>query len=190
VQGRSAVILAVLVLAPFLSAGCGSRGGVPKGAPTQVVRASAARAMVAGTARLIVDGPDGRHSEGVVDLKDHAGTLTVSAPGFAASATMGGHVADRALDRPEYTDPLAVLELVRYATHVDPFGGLLVRGAGTVRYDVDIAQPGERPFYADVYVDPRGRVRRLTVPEDRADHRVTDRDVRLARQITIDVVFG
>jgi hypothetical protein len=180
----------VLVLAPFLSGACGSRGGIPKGTPTEVVRASAAKAIGSGAARLIVDGPDGRHSEGVVDLAHHGGTLTVSAPGTAAaSIRLGAHVADRALDRPEYTDPLAVLELVRYATHVDPFGGLLVRGVGTVRYDVDIAEPGGRPFYADVYVDPRGRVRRLTVPEDRADHRVTDRDVRLARQITIDVAF-
>jgi hypothetical protein len=189
VQARSAAVFVLLVVL----AACGSdRGGVPKGTPAEVVQGSAPRTAAAGRARVIVDGPDGRHSEGVVDFAAGSGTLAVSAPGVpAVSVTVGATPPALAavLARPEYTDPGSVIALVRYADNIDPFGGLLVRGVGTVRYDVNLRPPGQRPFYADVYVDSQGRVRRLTVPDDRNDHRVTGTEARLARQITIDVVY-
>lgn len=144
---------------------------MPSGPPLDVVRRSADLTLSAGPAQVFVDGPDGRHSEGTL-----RGTMRRTGPSTG-------------VDRPEYTDPAAVLTLVRYAEHVDPFGGLLVRGAGTIRYDVNLHPPGQAPFFADVYVDSRGRIRRLTVPDDRGDHRVTDKEVRLARLITIDVVY-
>jgi hypothetical protein len=171
-------------------AGCGrDRGGAPEGRPIDVVRRSADTTLHAGSVQVFIDGPDGRHAQGTVDLAARSGTLTLTAPTTVAMTVPLGGSAPAPFDRIEYTDPAAAIDMVRHAEAVDPFGGLLVRGAGTVRYDVNIRLPGQLPFFADVYVDSHGRVRRLTLPDDRKDHRLTDKDVRLARLITIDLVF-
>lgn len=182
-------MLLLAVLAPLL-AGCGrDRSGVPEGEPLAVVRGAADKTLAQTRARVFADGPDGRHSEGTVDLAARTGTLVASAPGVGSVTVAVGGSAPGPLNRIEFTDPAAVVDMVRHAEQVDPFGGLLVRGAGTVRYDIRIRLPGQEPFFADAYVDSQGRLRRLTVPEDRKDHRVTDRETRLARLITVDLVF-
>jgi hypothetical protein len=179
-----------MIAAALTIAACGQdRGGGPQGRPEAVVRASADTTLRQRSAHVFVDGPDGRHSEGTVDPAARTGTLTLTAPGLSATTITAGGTAPKPLDKAEYTDPLAVVDLVRHAQDVDPFGGLLVRGAGAVRYDVHIRPPGQQPFFADVYVDKQGRVRRLTVPEDRTDHRVKDNEYRLARLITVDLVY-
>jgi hypothetical protein len=181
-----------LFFAAALAAGaCGQdRGGAPEGSPAAVVHGAADKTLAVHRARVVVDGPDGRHSEGVVDLPARLGTLTFTAPGVAsASFPIGSPPPSLPAEfrRIEYTDPVAVIELVRHAEKIDPYGGLLVRGAGTVRYDVNIRLPGQEPFFADVYIDSGGRLRRLTVPEDRKDHRPKDRERRLQRLITVDL---
>ena len=178
-------ILTVGLLAVGLLAGACSKGG--DSPPPQAVVHGAA--TLSGQARIYVDGPDGRHAEGDVDLGARTGSLTLTAPASPARTIGLGAAVPPPFDRPEYANPPAVLELVRYAERIDPFGGLLVRGTGAVRYDVHIRPPGQAPFFADVYVDRQGRLRRLTVPEDRNDHRVKDSEYRLARLITIDVVY-
>jgi hypothetical protein len=182
-MAAAAVALAAL-------AACGQdRGGGPQGSPEAVVRQSADTTLRQATAKVFIDGPDGRHSEGTLDPAARTGSLTLTAPGLAPLTIAVGGTGPKPLDKAEYTDPLAVVDLVRHAQDVDPFGGLLVRGAGAVRYDVHIAPPGAPRFFADVYVDKQGRVRRLTVPEDRSDHRVKDSEYRLARLITVDLVY-
>lgn len=179
-----------LLTVAILAGACGrDRGGAPEGTPIDVVRRSADLTLHTAAAEVFVDGPDGRHAQGTVDLAARSGSLTLSAPGQSPVTVGMGAAGPAGFDRIEYTDPAAAIDMIRHAEAVDPFGGLLVRGAGTIRYDVNIRLPGQLPFFADVYVDTHGRVRRLTVPENRRDHRVTDREVRLARLITIDLVF-
>lgn len=185
--------LGLALAALVLVGACGSEGGaaVPKGEPTHIVRGAADRTIAAGTAHVFIDGPDGRHSEGVVDLRTRTGTLKVKGADLPERTVPFG-ATDGLPDpyrRIEYTDPAAVAELVRHAETVDPFGGLSVRGVGAVRYDIHIRLPGQQPFFADAYIDAKGRLRRLTVAEARDDHRVTDREYRLARLITVDFVF-
>lgn len=189
-----------LVVAAFaLLAACGGGDGpaVPTGEPMDIVRNAAERTRLAGRAQVFADGPDGRHVEGTVDLATGKGSLSLRGPELEAAntqATAGTIPPAGALPdsyrRIEYLDPAATVDLVRHVETVDPFGGLTVRGAGVIRYDITIRPPGEDPFFADAYVDAKGRLRRLTVAEDRKDHRVNDREYRLARLITIDIVFA
>lgn len=194
---RATAVLAVAaVVVSLVVAGCGrDRGGGPTGEPAAVVKGAADRSLAEHRVEVFIDGPDGRHVEGTVDLAARTGSLTLRAPGVAPSTSamgagdIGAAAGPEPFRRVEYTDPAAVADLVRYAERVDPFGGLLVRGVGTIRYDIHIRPPGQAPFFADAYVDSQGRLRRLTVPEDRNDHRVTDREYRIARLITIDYVY-
>lgn len=194
---RLALCLAVAAFALLAACGDGDGPAIPKGKPMDVVRNAADITRAAGSAAVFVDGPDGRHVEGTVELATGKGSLSLRGPELSAPKTdvAAGAIplADTLPDsyrRIEYLDPAATVDLVRHVETVDPFGGLTVRGAGVIRYDITIRPPGEAPFFADAYVDAKGRLRRLTLAEDRKDHRVNDREYRLARLITIDIVFA
>jgi hypothetical protein len=183
------------VLAATVTTGCGrDRGGGPKGEPLAVVLGAADRSEREAKVHVYVDGPDGRKSEGMVDLAQGEGTMAVTPRGGSPiDVALGQPVPDAVpveLRRIEYTDPRAVVDLVRHVIDVDPYGGILVRGVGTIRYDVHIGLADGSRFYADVFVDSQNRLRRVNVPEDRADPRPAQRERRLPRLITVDFVYS
>jgi hypothetical protein len=110
-------------------------------------------------------------------------------------------------DYPELRHPLALVDLVRGALEVVSYGGTAVRDASTFRYEtvIDVeaavrATPDERKaavramadrlgapaFYADVWVDAEGRIRRVQVPVEKTVERPGNRDRSRPRLITVD----
>jgi hypothetical protein len=109
---------------------------------------------------------------------------------------------------PELIDPALAVDYVRGAIDIVPYGGAEVRGASTIRYsfnvDLDIAAAhasdaprqaavgairtalGRPTFYADVWVDTAGRIRRVQVPLDKRDKRPGYRDAVLEKLVTVD----
>ncbi|HZQ29136.1 MAG TPA: hypothetical protein VFA94_15670 [Acidimicrobiales bacterium] len=186
--------LSLTVAALVLLAGCGNRDtSGPQGDPTAIVHGAAGHTVAAGRAQVAIAGPGGFHAEGSVNLATRQGRMLVGVPGQSDVAVDPGPpptTLPEPVRRVEYTDPSAMLALLRSATKVDPYGGVQVRSVGTIRYDVTIDHGGTR-FYANVYVDSEGRCRRIEVPEDRHEPRPSDRAPFLARIITIDFVsFG
>ena len=104
--------------------------------------------------------------------------------------------------------PLSVVDLVRGAVEVVSYGGTAVREASTFRYEIVIdveaavrATPegrkaavrhladrlGAAAFYADVWVDGEGRIRRVQLPVDKTVQRPGNRDRSRPRLITVDL---
>jgi hypothetical protein len=183
--------LSLAVAGLVLLAGCGSRDtSGPQGNPTAIVHGAAGHTVSAGQAQVAVAGPSGLHADGTVNLATRQGRIVVSVPGQAPVSVEPGPPAPtlpESVRRVEYTDPSAMLALLRSATKVDPYGGVQVRAVGTIRYDV-IIQHNRSSFYANVYVDSEGRCRRIEVPEDLGQKRPSDRSPFIARIITIDFV--
>ena len=176
-----------------LLAGCGAGTEGPRGRPEAVVGAAPDRTFEQATVRVEAAAPDAS-SAGTVRLGDAEARLRPVGPSPAGTY-------------PELDQPLAVLDLVRGATDVVPYGGTAVRGASSFRYEtmihVDRAllrtpEPrraalraladrlGAPAFYADVWVDGRGRIRRVQVPVDKTTQRPGARDRRIPRLVTVD----
>lgn len=199
VPARSLVPALVLAVgAVALVPACGSeRTGGPRGAPEAVVRGAPDRTFAQRRARVEAAAPDAG-SRGAVRFDRPQPLLPVTPPGAPAY--------------PELTRPLGLVDLVRGAFRVVSYGGVEVRGVSTFRYEVLVnveraveAAPGDRrgdvegflralgraPFYADVWIDAQGRVRRIQVPVDKTTRRPATRDRRPPRLITVDLFdFG
>ena len=182
--------LTALVLLP---AACAGGGGAPRGDPLAVVRAAPDRTFAHAAARVEAAAPDAS-SAGRVRLADPDARLQTSGPDPG--------------DYPELSQPLALVDLVRGAVEVRPYGGTAVRGASTFRYEtvIDVARAvretpeTRRPrvgafadllkassFYADVWVDGRGRLRRVQVPVEKTPRRPGSRERGTPRLITVDL---
>lgn len=171
---------------------CGAdRTGGPRGRPAEVVGAAPDRTVAAAEARFEVSAPDARR----------AGTIEfASPPGPPAEA--GPY--------PELDDPASVVDLVRGALAVESYGGAAVRGASTFRYEIVInveravvetaparrqameefaRRLGASAFYADVWVDAGGRLRRVQVPVDKSTERPAARSRAMPALVTVDF-FG
>ena len=183
--------VAGLLALSLAAAACGrDRSGGPKGAPDDVVHAAPDITTHQRSARVTVDTPTATSAGTIV----FPTTQQVRVNGAGASEELG--------------DPVSVLDLVRGAVDIVPYGGAEVRGASTIRYSFDVdldvaalhaptaaararieqakAALGRPTFYADVWVDSAGRVRRVQVPVDRRDKRPGYKDVVLERLVTVD----
>jgi len=173
---------------------CGSDGATARrGEPEAVVRRAPDLTIAADVARVEGAAP-GARSRGEVELADPARRLPLT-----------GRRADQAY--PELAYPAAVVDLVRGAVAVESYGGVAVRGVSTFRYEMVVnveravrsTPPERRPqlealagmlgapaFYADVWVDEDGRLRRVQVPVEKTTKRPESRDRRTPDLITID----
>ncbi|MEY2425071.1 MAG: hypothetical protein QOI61_643 [Actinomycetota bacterium] len=110
------------------------------------------------------------------------------------------------------TDPGAVLDLLRGVVSVRSYGGVEVQGEGVKRYEVDIdlakaisaTTPARRDdlhkldgqlgadnkLWADVFVDGKGRVRRVLLPVQTDMIRPYGDDKRIAQLVSVDYSFG
>ena len=180
-----------------MAAGCADReSGGPRGEPEAVVGAAPDRTFRQRSAHVEAASLDAR-SEGRVRFAAANPPLVPTGRGAAKGY-------------PELARPLALVDLVRGAAEVVSYGGVALRGTATFRYEtvIDVgaavrATPEERrgevesfarslgapAFYADVWVDGRGRIRRVQVPEEKTTRRPGSRDRRLPRLITVDL-FG
>lgn len=182
----------LLVVAVTLGAtACGAdRTGGPRGDPQAVVDAAPDHTVAAGGASFDATTPDGTRS----------GAVT-----FGADGTASGRATGR--DQPELSDPASVVDLVRGALSSVAYGGAAVRGTSTFRYETVInveravaetptdrrprmeafAQAlGAPAFYADVWIDGKGRLRRVQVPVEKTTERPPDRAKVLPRLVTVD----
>ena len=151
------------------------RTGGPQGDPAQIVGRAPARTVAAGRATATV-ATSGAQADGPVDFATGAAKMTVRPPDATAS---------------ELRDPLVALEILRHVAKITPFGGAEVRGASTIKYQLDVAPLPDladrlgglhRPtFYADVFVDSAGRIRRVTVPLHLDEQRPSDTNEILAK---------
>ena len=173
---------------------CGSdRTGGPRGEPQAVVDASPDRTLAAGGASFDATAPDAER-DGSVDF-DARGTVSAAVDGRKATV------------HPELQDPASVVDLVRGALAAVSYGGAAVRGTSTFRYETVInveravaeTPPDHRArveafakaigapaFYADVWIDGDGRLRRVQVPVEKTTERPPDRSTVLPRLITVD----
>jgi hypothetical protein len=181
-SGRRIASLAAFALAVAAAAGCGAdRTGGPKGDPTTIVSTSPDRTIAAGTARVDVAIP-GATAAGTIDFRDGRADLRVQPPSATAH---------------ELRNPLVALDVVRAAVKVTPYGGAEVRGASTIKYELEVA-PAEAleaalgggltgdTFYADVFIDAQRRIRRVSIPLDLNERRPSRTNRILAKLATID----
>jgi hypothetical protein len=168
VRGVSVPALALVAL----TAACGGdRSGGPRGEPSAVVRAAPDRTLEAGRASVYGAGP-GVVSEGTVDFGARQSDVQVKGPNAASAGV-------------ELRDPVVVVDMVRGFTDVEPYGGGEVRGASTIKYELGVEYEGRR-FFADVWVDSVGRIRRVLVPTDKSKPRPTRDDPDRLDLITVD----
>ena len=182
----------VMVLAVG-GAACGSdRTGGPRGEPQAVVDAAADRTVAARRAAFDATAPDAER-KGRVE--------------FGTGADASGQGTGKAEEHPELVDPASVVDLVRGALSSVAYGGAAVRGTSTFRYETVInveravaeTPAADRPrmeafaralgapaFYADVWIDADGRLRRIQVPVEKTTERPPDRAKVLPRLVTVD----
>jgi hypothetical protein len=186
-------VLLVLGLVALLEA-CGGGSRISRGAPDAVIRAAPDRTLGATSAQVEAAAPDAS-SAGTVRFAGPAPELQPTGPGAGR-------------DYPELRDPLAMVDLVRGALEVVSYGGTAVREASTFRYEtvIDVeaavrATPegrkasaramadrlGSPAFYADIWVDGEGRIRRVQVPVEKTTKRPGNRDRSKPRLITVDL---
>ncbi len=182
----------IAVIGSLVACGSGRTGG-PRGEPQAVVDASPDRTVAAGGASFDATAPDAERS-GEVEFGSH-GQVT------------GARDGRNAVEHPELEDPASVVDLVRGALGSVSYGGAAVRGASTFRYETVInveravaetppdgrarmeafaAALGAPAFYADVWIDGDGRLRRIQVPVEKTTERPPDRAKVLPRLITVD----
>jgi len=195
---RRSPVLLLLGLVTLLAA-CGGGGGISRDSPEAVVHAAPDRTLAATSAHVEAASPDAS-SRGTVVFKG-PGVLEGREPELEPTGPGAGR------DYPELRDPLAMVDLVRGALEVVSYGGTAVREASTFRYEtvIDVeaavrATPEDRrpavramadrlgspAFYADVWVDDQGRIRRVQVPVEKTVQRPPDRSRILPRLITVD----
>jgi len=192
---KSWPLVVFVTFVTFALGACGSdRTGGPRGAPEDVVRRSPDLTLAAGSASVDASAPDAR-SLGRLVFADPRIDLTLDGPG-------------RARNYPELAEPLALVDLVRGAVAIEAYGGVSVRGVSTFRYElivnveralaeVDPSRQAELAdfarrlkgdgFYADVWVDGAGRLRRIQVPVDKALKRPSNRDRSFPDLISVDL---
>lgn len=173
------VSVPVVALAAVLVACGGDRSGGPRGEPSAVVGAAPDKTVAAARASVSGAGP-GVVAEGTVDFVAGTSKVRVEGPKAAGAG-------------PELRDPVRVVDLVRGAVEVDPYGGAEVRGASTIRYELEVdpgrAQVegfGSEPFFADVWIDSDGRIRRVLLPTDKSKPRPAGHDPERLDLITVD----
>jgi hypothetical protein len=150
----TAVVIALIVTAALVAAGCGGdRSGGPSGHPEDVVGQAPDLTLAAGTARIRINAPAAT-AQGVVDLGTRTGRLTFSdlALGQAAQLVIApGRSYAKASAQPAWTpltgtlpqalqggDPFADIDLVRGTVHILSDGGAEVDGASTIRYTLTV----------------------------------------------------
>jgi hypothetical protein len=179
--------LAVTVLFVVLvGAACGSEDGAgPRGSAQTVVGRAPALTEAAGRAKVASFAP-GLQGNGSIDLHTGAARITSKGPGAA---------------NPFVSDPALAIDVVRGAVRIDTFGGVGVQGVGTMMYELDVdpakalaaAPTGRRErlakvlpaklFYANVFIDTQGRIRRvllpvdLSVPRQYGDSKITNEEM-------------
>lgn len=160
-----------LILCALVAGACGSAEGAgPRGEPAAIVRRAPGRTVAQGRAEVAANAP-GVQSAGSIDLRTGAPDVRVE-----GARTPNAFV----------TDPVLALDVVRGAVRVRHYGGLEVQGVGTIKYELDVdparalaATPAgrrrrlarvmpSRRFYADVFIDTQGRIRRVLLPVDLA----------------------
>ena len=177
------VTVAALVL---VGSACGSEEGAgPRGTPSAVVGRAPARTEAAGRSKVASFAP-GRKGTGTIDLRTGRARVTSAGPGAA---------------NPFVSDPALAIDVVRGAVRIEQFGGVGVQGVGTMMYELDVdpakvlaaapasrrdrlaaVLPAER-FYANVFIDTQGRIRRvllpvdLTVPRQYGDSKITNEEM-------------
>lgn len=190
----AALVMAATAVAALGSCGEGRTGG-PRGEPTAVVRSAPDRTFAARSASLEASAADAQSTARVAFAAPPA-TFEVRGPGRAS----GWY--------PELGDPLAMVDMVRGAVDVVSYGGVSLRGVSTFRYELVVnveralvETPPERRdrvaaladrlgspvFYADVWVDGDGRLRRVQVPVDKASDRPGNRDRTMPALVTVDL---
>lgn len=203
---RRALAIAVVV-ASAATVGCaGDRTGGLREAPAAVVAAAPDKTLAAGLA-TVVAAVRATTVEATVDLKTGQGEGRVSGPELprqdaavrldyraayeagAAAATPDAEVARAApqeLLGPglQPGNPVVVLDLVRAASKVEPYGGVSLRGVATQRYSLEIdgsrlrgvTAPDLAVVVAEVWIDDGGRLRRVQLSNDlRARTTTTER---------------
>ncbi|MDQ3569534.1 MAG: hypothetical protein M3396_02710 [Actinomycetota bacterium] len=177
----------------LLMSGCGAEADQPRPDPQAVVSSSPDRTLREATAQVEAAAPDAS-SAGRVRFPGPRARLDLTGPGGAKAY-------------PELGEPLAVVELVRGALEVVSYGGTALREVSTFRYetviDVDMAvratpedrraamrafadRLGAPAFYADVWLDGEGRIRRVQVPVDKTRSRPGSRQRSKPELITVD----
>ena len=180
-----ALAFTVVVLA-LVGIACGSEDDSgPRGTPAAVVGQAPRRTEAAGSAKVASFAP-GLQGRGTIDLR--AGTAQVAAKGPGAP-------------NPFVSDPALAIDVVRGAVRIESFGGVGVQGVGTMMYELDVdpakvlaAAPAARrarldrvlpakQFYANVFIDTQGRIRRvllpvdLSVPRQYGDSKITNEEM-------------
>ena len=169
-------------LSTVLAACGGDRSGGPKGDATAIVAKAPDATVAARPTRAAVATPSAT-ATGAIDL----------ARGSAQMAVRPSKAVE-----PELRDPAVAIDVVRSVVSVRVYGGAEVQGASTIKYEVDVAPSSELAvrlggglkgptFYADVFIDSKYRIRRVTVPIDLNEKRPSDTHVILAKVVTIDL---
>jgi hypothetical protein len=168
---------------------CGSEDTAgPRGPAADVVAEAPGRTLAAGSARVAGAGK-AVVTTGRLDLATGRADLEVEGRGDPQAWL---------------TDPILAIDAVAGAVNIRSYGGVQVEKASAFRYEVDIdpakalaAVPAERRarlaavlpderFFADVFVDAAGRIRRVLLPLDLSEPRPMGDEKRVAAALTID----
>jgi len=136
-----------------------------------VVRSAPDRTLAGFAARVEAAAPDAS-SAGRVRLPVAEAPLEPTGPGAGK-------------DYPELREPLALVDLVRGALEVVSGQATPESRRAAVRSFAD--RLGAPAFYADVWVDGQGRLRRVQVPVEKTVQRPGTRDRTLPRLVTVDL---
>lgn len=190
-KGLSTAGLLAVALSTLSACGNGEPG--PTAAPDAVVAAAPDATFATGSASVATAAP-GVTATGRARFADTRVDLAVAPP--RAPTPFG------------VRQPIAVVDLLRGAVHVRPYGGAEVQGIGTKRYEliVDVGRAvratpqrrrgpletlsgqvgGDGELWADVFVDAQGRIRRALVPVDLASDRPFGRDKSIPAFVSVD----
>src|SRR4029079_19347942 len=114
------IVLAAVALVALVACGNDPTRG-PVGEPTEIVQAAPGRTVAQGTARVQV-AIRNAVGTGTVNLRTGAADVKIEPPGQTA---------------PEFARPTLAIDVVRNAVSIVPYGGAEVRGASTIKYQLD-----------------------------------------------------
>ena len=193
---RNSRIRVLLFTVALVTSACGTdRSGGPRGEPQAVVDASPDRTLTARSAGFEASAPSAIR----------AGRVSFDDAGEVIAETSARNVAQH----PELQDPRSMVDLIRGALAAESYGGAAVRGASTFRYETVInveravaeTPPagrarmeafaellGSPAFYADVWIDGEGRLRRIQLPLEKTTERPEARSKRIPQLVTVDFV--
>lgn len=181
-----------VVLVALMGAACGSEDGAgPRGSAETVVGQAPDVTQAAGRAKVAAFAP-ALQGEGTIDLRTGVAQVAQKGPGPP---------------NPFVSEPAFAIDVVRGAARIETFGGVGVQGVGTMMYELDVdpakvlaAAPTARrerlakvlpatSFYADVFIDTQGRIRRVLLPVDLTDPRQYGDSKITIEEMTVDF-FG